>query len=145
MNTTAGFLGLAAWTLLTACAGLPSSTRTGHISIVTIADDGISPQEVTVQPGDEVKIVNRRSGPAWVYFTREQLNELACEQGFSFFWGMEESAKILPNQSASLCFSRTGLYGYSIQTEPTVQGGARLGELDRPPAMPAAVIVQPAP
>ncbi|MGH7230274.1 MAG: hypothetical protein ACREJU_02830, partial [Nitrospiraceae bacterium] len=134
---------LAAFLLVTACAGLPTGSRTGMISVVTITDDMVSPRDVVVQPGDEVKIVNRRGKPAWVYFTREHVNELSCERGFSYFWGIEESAKIKPNQSASVCFTKPGLYGYSVQAQPTVLGGARLGELSMPPATPAAVIVEP--
>ncbi len=132
-----------AMALLTDCAGLPTSSRTGKKSVVTIADDSVSPRDTVVQPGDEIQLVNGRNSPVWVYFSREQKNELSCERGFSYFWGVEETAKIKPNQSASLCFNKPGEYGYWVQSQPTTLGGARLGKLNMPPAIPGAVVVEP--
>ena len=143
MNAPAAmFLILIVFLALTdGCSSLPKTTTTGKIADVVVTDEAVSPQDVTVQPGDEVKIVNKRTGPIWVYFSRDHLNELSCERGFSYFWGIEESAKIKPDESASLCFTKAGVYGYWIQTERTVQGGARPGKDNIPGATPAAVIV----
>jgi plastocyanin len=131
------------YSLVAGCAGLPTTTRTGKSAEVAITDHAVSPRDVVVQPGDEVRIVNRRSGPIWVYFNLEDhLNDLSCKRGFSFFLGVEESAKIKPNQSASLCFTKAGVYGYSVQAQPTNEGGGTLGEITIPAAIPAAVVVE---
>jgi hypothetical protein len=50
-------------------------------------------------------------------------------------------AEIKPGESVSVCFSTAGAYGYWVQSQPTTQGGAGLGGLNMPMAMPAAVIV----
>ena len=128
--------------IITGCAGLPNDSRTGKKSVVTIADDSVTPRDTIVRSGDEIQFVNSRSNPVWVYFSRDQLNELSCERGFSYFWGVEETAKIKPNQSASLCFGKPGEYGYWVQSQPTTVGGARAGKLRMPPAIPGAVVVE---
>ena len=51
-------------------------------------------------------------------------------------------AKVRPGESAGVCFSSPGEYGYWVQSEPSVQGGARVGELDMPAFLPAAVVVE---
>jgi plastocyanin len=129
-------------TLWAACAGLPTTSRTGHIATVTITDEDISPMELTVHPGDEVRMVNRRKSSVWVYTTRERTNEWACQRGFSYFLGLEESAKIEPEQSASVCFANTGAYGYWVQAQPSRLGGARMGQMNMPLAIRGAIIVE---
>lgn len=126
---------------LSACAGLPTEGQTGRTAVVRITDGEVSPRDITVQPGDEVRLLNDRDRPAWIYFGRERPKELSCQRGFSFFWGVEEVAMVKPGESASVCFSIAGTYGYWVQFQPTVQGGASIGEVEMPPSLPAAVIV----
>lgn len=126
--------------LALACAGLPTTSRTGAVHDILISKQ-ISPRDVTVQPGDEVRWINRRLAPVWLYFSREALDEVSCRRGFSFFWGNEESARIEPNQSVSLCFSKTRIVGYWVQNQPIVQGGDRPGATTIPAAIPGAVLV----
>jgi hypothetical protein len=99
------------------------------------------PKDQEVHPGDEVRWINRRSAPVWMYFENDLPNELSCERGFSYYWGTEEVAKIEPGQSVSLCFGRQETVGYSIQPQPTVHGGPRLGDLNIPDATFGAIIV----
>lgn len=134
---------LIAFAMLTlgACAGLPTGGQTGRMAIVRITDGEVSPRDITVQPGDEVRLFNDRARPAWIYFGRERPKELSCQRGFSFFWGVEEVATIKPGESASVCFSIAGAYGYWVQSQPTVQGGAGIGEVSMPPSLPAAIVV----
>jgi plastocyanin len=129
---------------ISACAGLPTHSQTGRAAVVKITDEEVSPRDVTVQPGDEVTLLNQRDSPVWIYFGRESPKELSCQRGFSFFWGVEEAAKINPGESASLCLSRSGEYGYWVQSQPTVQGGAPLGEEHMPTSLPAAILVNDA-
>jgi hypothetical protein len=53
-------------------------------------------------------------------------------------------AAVKPGESASVCFSIPGDYGYWVQSQPTVQGGAGIGEVNMPPSLPAAIIVETA-
>jgi plastocyanin len=129
---------------LSACAGLPTEGQTGRMAVVRITDGEVSPRDIIVQPGDEVRLLNDRDRPAWIYFGRERPKELSCQRGFSFFWGVEEVAAIKPGESASVCFSIPGDYGYWVQSQPTVQGGAGIGEVNMPPSLPAAIIVESA-
>src|SRR5690242_12785490 len=100
----------------TACVTLPTDSRSGRTAVVHITEDDIAPRDVTVQPGDEVQFLNSGSASAWIYFSRDRLNELSCQRGFSFFWGVEEVAKLTPGESASVCFSTPGEYGYAVQS-----------------------------
>src|SRR5690349_1843367 len=70
---------------LSACAGLPTEGQTGRTAVVRITDGEVSPRDITVQPGDEVRLLNDRDRPAWIYFGRERPKELSCQRGFSFF------------------------------------------------------------
>jgi plastocyanin len=128
--------------LPSACAGLPTESQTGRTAVVRITDDEVSPRDITVQPGDAVRLLNDRDRPVWIYLGRDRPKELSCQQGFSFFWGVEEVAKVPPGASASVCFSSPGEYGYWVQSQPSVQGGARVGEMDMPASLPAAIIVE---
>src|SRR4029079_3259727 len=86
---------------LGACAGLPTEGQTGRMAVVRITDGEVSPRDIIVLPGDEVRLLNDRDRPAWIYFGRERPKELSCQRGFSFFWGVEEVAAVKPGASAS--------------------------------------------
>jgi len=127
--------------LATACAALPTTSRTGKVHEITIAEE-ISPRDLEVQPGDEVQWVNRRGAPVWVYFFRDSPDELSCQRGFSYYYGTEEVAKVEPNQSVSLCFAGVGAVEYLVQRQPTIHGGDRLGANKISGAMPGVVLVK---
>lgn len=123
------------------CVGLPSSSRSGQIHRVNISDEGISPKDLIVQPGDEIVFSNSRPTRVWMYFANDRWNALSCRRGFSYFWGTEESASVQPNASVSVCFSKPGTYGYWVQPLRTDRGGAPQGQLSRHGAVPGAIIV----
>ncbi len=127
--------------LATACAALPTTSRTGAVHEITIAEV-ISHRDLEVLPGDEVRWVNRRPVPVWVYFFRDTPDELSCLRGFSYYYGTEEVAKIEPNQSVSLCFANAGTVEYLVQLQPTDQGSLDLGSIDLRGAMPGVVLVK---
>ena len=116
--------------LLLACSELPPGGQTGRVAAVAVTDEGVAPQDVTVHPGDEVRIANHRSTPIWIYFNRDRRHELSCQRGFVYEWGVEESAKVAPGDSASLCFAGVGEYGYRVQFQETDRGGESLGQLN---------------
>lgn len=124
------------------CAGLPEAGQTGQVAKVVVTDDAVVPRDISVHPGDEVAIINRRSRPIWIYFNRDRRRELSCQRGFAYAWGIEEAAKVEPGGSASLCFARPGEYGYRVQFHESERGGARLGELDFH-GLAAGVVVAP--
>ncbi len=127
--------------LATACAALPTTSRTGAVHEITIAE-GISPRELEVQPRDEVQLANRREAPVWVYFFRDTPDALSCQRGFAYYSGTKKVAKIEPNQSASLCFANAGIIVYLVQFHPSVQGGGRLGATKISDAIPGVVLAK---
>lgn len=138
---------IGAWLTL-GCTGLPTTSRSGAVHDILITEDRISPEDLTVKVGDEVRWVNHRLGPVWIYFMRDSLDEISCSRGFSLFWGTEESAKIEPGQSVSVCFGREDLVSYAVQREETVIRGSSAGEggsFSIPKGMNAAIIIQAAP
>ena len=116
-------LGLLAVLLLAvACAG-PQTTRTGTVQDIKIAE-GAEPPELTVNPGDEVRWINVRTLPLRVDLVGVKPEDLACERGFSNFFGMiQESATINPNESASACFVKAGAVKYNLRMESALPGG----------------------
>jgi plastocyanin len=127
--------------LTTGCAALPTTSRTGTVHEITIAE-GISPREVEVQPGDEVQLVNQRGAPVWVYFYRDSPDALSCQRGFTYYSGTKKVAKIEPSQSASLCFANPGVVVYLVQFQASREGGARLGATKISDAVPGVVLVK---
>lgn len=123
MLTRNGILLGAAVLLMAGCAGVPPTSRTGAIHDVKF-EEHMMPSELHVQPGDEVRWVNHRTMPVRIDFLAGSLNELSCERGFSNFIGRrQESVFIEPNQSASLCFSKSGAVTYNARMDAAVPGG----------------------
>lgn len=130
--------------LATACSSLPATSRTGVVQEIVIADH-VSPHNVAVHPGDEVRWVNRRATPVWVNFLEEDLDELSCQRGFHFVWGIEESAKLLPGESVSACFAKPGLIGFQVEKKALEMGSGPEGAISIPEAIPGSVRVVDAP
>ncbi len=130
-------LSLAAMILLAVgCSSVPSVTRTGNVQDVTIRDR-LSPAEIAVRTGDEVRWINRRQGPVTIIFLDQVADKVSCRQGFGSMMGMRNSnsATLDPNESASICFSKPGPVNYTVRMEsaqPTgeqnVSGSIRVQE-----------------
>lgn len=136
----AGFAWLAA-----ACSGLPEATRTGAVTEIIIAEQ-VAPRNVRVHVGDEVRWVNRRATPVWVDFLEDDLDELSCQRGFHFVWGIEETAKLKPGESVSACFAKPGLIGFHVETQPLDQGSGPEGGISIPEAIPGSIqVIAPTP
>ena len=118
--------------LLAAAAGCASiqgtdsiadTTRTGTIHDVSF-EERMTPVSLRVQPGDEVRWVNKRSTPVTVEFLGNALADVTCQSGFSsLLRRQQETATIEPNQSASLCFGMAGTVTYNARMESPVAGG----------------------
>ena len=84
----------------------------------------MTPANLRVQPGDEVRWVNKRSTPVTVEFLGNALVDVTCQSGFSnLFRRQQEMATIRPNESASLCFGKVGTVTYNARMESPVAGG----------------------
>ena len=110
------------------CASVANTTRTGTIHEVRFAER-MTPTNLRVEPGDEIRWINARSTPVTVEFLEGALNEVSCEEGFSsrgltnLAGRRQDSATIGPNDSASLCFTAEGTVTYNARMDSAVAGG----------------------
>lgn len=102
---------------------IADTTRTGTIHTVNF-EERMTPTYLRVQRGDEVRWVNQRSTPVTVEFLGDALDDVTCQAGFSsFLRRQQETTTIKPNESASLCFGRTGTVTYNARMQSPVAGG----------------------
>ena len=123
-----GYAVLAGIIILGGCAALPSTTRTAVTHDLKFKDR-LSQSELSVRIGDEIQWTNQRQTPTRVDFPGLTPDMLSCQRGFSNFLGFTRGfSNIAPNQSASLCFHRAGVYKYTAKVEPSTPGGKALSE-----------------
>jgi plastocyanin len=121
--TCAALLATAGCGVIGGTARIADTTRTGAIHDV-IFEERMTPANLRVQPGDEIRWVNQRSMPVTVEFLGNALDDVTCQSGFSnLLRRQQESATIGPNGSASLCFGRVGTVTYNARMESPVAGG----------------------
>ena len=119
----AALLGVAGCAAMAGTAGIADSSRTGVIHDVRF-EERMTPTNLRVQVGDEVRWVNQRSTAVQVQFLGSALDDVVCQSGFSsLLRRQQESAEIKPNQTASLCFGTTGTVTYNARMESPVAGG----------------------
>lgn len=108
-------LGLVVFLLTAGCAHTnPSSPPAlGRIHHVVI-EDGVSDNEVRVQVGEEIRWVNVRRTSVSIEFNGLQPGQLSCKGGFSNSTNSHITAVILPEATASLCFSAIGRQTYRV-------------------------------
>lgn len=97
---------------------LPKATRTGTVHDIRIAET-ISPPEIQVRPGDEVRWINVRNAPGKIVFTDPLTDKVSCQNKFAG----KDSTTVNPNDYASLCFATPGTYAYVARMEAPVPGG----------------------
>jgi plastocyanin len=84
----------------------------------------MTPVNLRVQPGDEVRWINQRSTSVTVEFLGDALADVTCQMGFSsLLRRQQETATIRPSESASLCFGNVGTLTYNARMESPVAGG----------------------
>ncbi|MEX2149140.1 MAG: hypothetical protein WD793_02925 [Steroidobacteraceae bacterium] len=119
----AALLVIAGCATIAGTGGIASTTRTGKIHDVKF-EERMTPVNLRVQPGDEIRWVNQRSMPVTVEFLGDALDDVRCQSGFSsLLRRQQESASIQPNESASLCFGKVGTVTYNARMESAVAGG----------------------
>jgi plastocyanin len=116
-------LAIAGCATIAGTGAIASTTRTGKIHDVKF-EARMTPENLRVQPGDEIRWVNQRSTPVTVEFLGEALDDVTCQSGFSsLLRRQQESTTIQPNESASLCFGKVGTVTYNARMESPVAGG----------------------
>jgi plastocyanin len=110
--------------MLTGCQtiggeGMPTLTRTGEVKDIVIRET-VEPTAVTVNSGDEVRWINKRQGDVRVIFLNPITENLACQRNFGGPMGFgtkrnEYSAKLGPNDTASVCFRDSGEVKYVVR------------------------------
>lgn len=106
--------------LLAGCATtIPASTRSGRIMDVKVGE-AISPQEITLERGDEVRWINGRNDSLKIEFVNSLAGNLSCANHFT-----GSTTTISSNGSASLCFSSAGSYTYTARMDSSISGGEK--------------------
>ena len=100
---------------------MPTLTRTGEVKDVIVREN-VEPASVTVSPGDEIRWVNKRQGTVRVIFLNPMTENLNCQRNFGGLMGFgtkrnEYSAKLGPNETASVCFRDAGEVRYVVRAE----------------------------
>ena len=123
LTIAAVLLAIAGCAAMKGTAGIADSSRTGTIHDVKF-EERMTPVNLRVRPGDEVRWVNRRSTDVKLEFLEGALDDVVCQSGFSsLLRRQQESATIRPNDSASLCFGRVETIRYNARMDSPVAGG----------------------
>lgn len=105
---------------------MPTITRTGEVKDIIIRED-VSPTTVTVNPGDEIRWINKRQGSARVVFLDPVMDTLSCQRNFGSWMGsnrQQYTATLSTNDTASVCFRSGGQIKYVIRADSaTVPSG----------------------
>lgn len=105
--------------------GMPTVTRTGMVKDVIIRED-VEPTTLTVNPGDEIRWINKRQGSARVVFLDPVTEQLSCQRNFGGLMGANRNqytANLGSNDSASLCFKNPGEVKYVVRADSTLPSG----------------------
>lgn len=105
--------------------GMPTVTRTGMVKDVVIRED-VSPATLTVNPGDEIRWINKRQGAARIVFLDPVTEMLSCQRNFGGLMGANRNqytANLGSNDSASLCFKNPAQLKYVVRAESTLPSG----------------------
>lgn len=103
---------------------MPTVTRTGMVKDVVIRED-VSPATLTVNPGDEIRWINKRTGGARVVFIDPVTENLSCQRNFGGVMGsrFQYTASLSSNDSASLCFRNAAEVKYVVRADSTLPSG----------------------
>jgi plastocyanin len=102
-------------------SGMPTVTRTGMVKDIVIRES-VSPTTLTVNPGDEIRWINKRQGGARVVFLDPVTEQLSCQRNFGGIMGADRNqytASLGSNDSASLCFRNAGEVKYVVRADST--------------------------
>lgn len=110
------------------CQGLPTVTRTGDVKDVMIGDN-LASGEITVNPGDEVRWVNKRGAPVRVILIDPLSDkQVSCKSNFGGWMTSSDTAQLATNETASICFRDAGTFRYTVR----MKSAGTAGELNVP-------------
>ena len=110
------------------CQALPTVTRTGDVTTIVISND-VAAQEIAVNPGDEIRWSNERTGFVQIVFSAPLLNnQLSCKNNIGGILTPSDTARLAPNETASVCFRNAGFFRYTVRTET----GLTFGQISVP-------------
>jgi plastocyanin len=108
----------------------PQSSVTGGLVEVKIGES-LRPPVVIAKLGDAVRWINMTSEPVDVSLALTREDMISCQKGFgstglgSLFGSLENEniiiARVLPNESANLCFATPGNYVYTLRSNPPIK------------------------
>ena len=125
MRVVAASFAIAIQVVVLGCT-TPNTTRTAIVQDVKIAED-LSPTNIRVHTGDEIRWVNLRKDRVQIDIPNLGDKDLACKRGFSNWLGAtQETVRLLPNDTVSLCFEEPGLVDYIVRAESDLPGGKRI-------------------
>ena len=101
----------------------PGTSRTARVHDVKIGLTDVTPPELTVGVGDEIRFINDRTNPVRVILV-EAGKHVACSRGFR--GTMDQEADISPGNSASFCFDAGGTVKYMVRSRAMVGGGEKV-------------------
>ena len=111
-------LALACLVCVAGCANTSTPNPSARTHFIQIREQ-VSPQDLYVTVGDEVRWQNLRSDPVKVsLLSHHRLDLVSCEKGFTHFGTMDDSATIPPREYVSLCFSQPGTIQYNVWLNP---------------------------
>jgi plastocyanin len=109
--------------LVLGCQGLPTVTRTGDVKDVIIGDN-LASGEITVNPGDEVRWVNKRGAPIRVILIDSVSDtQVSCKSNFGGWMTSRDTAQLSTNETASICFRDAGTFRYTVRMESARTAG----------------------
>lgn len=121
-------IGLAALMFMGGCESTPTVTRTGDVKDIIIGDS-LSATEVSVNPGDEVRWINKRTAPVRVVFLDPLVNDkLSCKNNLGGWMSRSDTAQLATNETASACFREVGQFQYTVR----MNSGLTTGEINVP-------------
>jgi plastocyanin len=110
------YLGVALLLVL-GCQGTPTVTRSGDVKDIIIGDN-LASVDIAVSPGDEVRWVNKRTGPVRIVFLDPVSDkQVSCKNNFGGLMTPSDTAKLGTNDTASVCFRDPGYFRYVVRME----------------------------
>jgi hypothetical protein len=113
---------------LLGCQATPTVTRTGDVKDIIIGDD-LAAAETFVNPGDEVRWVNKRTAPVRLVFIDPVSDkQLSCKNNIGGWMTPNDTARLATNETASACFRDAGRMESALTTgEINVPGVIKVG------------------
>lgn len=115
-------IGLLMFVFMGGCESMPTVTRTGDVKDIIIADK-LSAPEVSVNPGDEVRWVNKRRAPVEIFFLDPVNHKFSCKNNIGGWMTRSDTTRLGVNETASVCFQQVGQVRYTVRMDTNLPSG----------------------